>query len=671
MVRKDLNWTYNLSVLVALVLMFLGTSACGQTHVQELTSGDFEPQIKAAMQGIREDRPPTLAPSDPASKNHPVLRALRHLYWAQQYNRQGAYTLAVRHFLQLPLHWQSIETARGHYFDALDGLNLNSTHSRQYGRRGLIRKLLYRLNPAKLISSQIKWREKFEGFTLREFGSLLRNPAKLSLHLARATLKQNVKQSLRSRRPAAALKQLNQIQDQADKPCWWWYLKLRSLRNLRQWSAAKNHLSQARTHCTNKDQDTPWLSLLGISVLRANKEDAEAKRLAQTLMRDFPKHRLFDDALYKLISIDLKVDDGLNKAYQRASAYVLDDSIGDRFDDAIFKVAIVLFKNQQWSKARQLLSQLCRKPHWIERPGEEGRCKYWLARVISKMGEPVQGLYKELGQQFPYSWYGRLSIQRAGLDSNQAKTLWQQERKRRLEPLRRIRIELKNTQSPVPKVQQFLQDSIRHLDLLITEQSHRVECGTMPAHICLQQRILRLPLSGQLPPNHGDHDRADYFLMPFSESVTRAAESTQVPKSLIWAIMREESHFDPNALSFVGALGLMQLMPGTAKDMSKRGTKITTNRSDPTTNISLGARYLSLVKQYTKTRWTLVPPGYNAGQGSLRRWLKGNVGMELDLFVESIPYDEARSYTMRVNRSLSVYRSLLNQPTFSLLGGVK
>ncbi len=671
MVRKDLNWTDIFPSLVTLVLMLLSTSACGEARVEQVTSGAFDVHIKKAMQSIRDSRPPALAPSVSETDTHPVLRALTHLYWANLYNKEGKHTLAVRHILQLPLHWQSIESAHTQYLNALDALGLQSAHSRRYGRGGFVQKLLYRLNPIKLVSSPLKLPDAFDGLTLEKFGSLVTSPAKLRLHLRRARLKQNVEQSLSDRRPAAALKELDQIKDQPNKPCWWWYLKLRSLRNLRQWTAAKGHFIAAQSRCMNHDRNKPWLSLLGISVLRANKEDAEAKRVAQTLMRDFPKHRLFDDALYKLISIDLKAEGGLNDAHQLASIYVTNHAIGDRLDDAVFKVAMALYKDRQWTKARKLLTQLCQNPHWIERAGEEGRCKYWLARVLSKMGEPVHERYKAIGIQFPYSWYGRLSVQRAGLDSITSQSLWRRERKRRLEPLRSILTTLKESRSPVPEVQRFINDSIRHLELLITDQTHHVTCGKIPPHVCLEQRISRLPLSGQLPPKHGDHERADYFLMPFTQSVARTAASTKVPKSLIWAIMREESHFDPNARSFVGALGLMQLMPGTAKDMAKRGAKIAADRLDPNTNISLGARYLDLVKRYTKTRWPLVPPGYNAGQGALRRWLKNSVGMELDLFVESIPYDEARSYTMRVNRSLSVYRSLLNQPTLSLLGAVK
>ena len=131
--------------------------------------------------------------------------------------------------------------------------------------------------------------------------------------------------------------------------------------------------------------------------------------------------------------------------------------------------------------------------------------------------------------------------------------------------------------------------------------------------------------------------------------------------------MREESRFDPEAISFVGAQGLMQLMPSTAREMSRRGSPISSNRLDPKTNILLGTRYLSLVKRYTKAPWVIVAPGYNAGQGALKKWLRKYPKIDLDLFVELIPYDEARQYTKRVNRSIQVYRTLNDRRPFNLL----
>ena len=193
------------------------------------------------------------------------------------------------------------------------------------------------------------------------------------------------------------------------------------------------------------------------------------------------------------------------------------------------------------------------------------------------------------------------------------------------------------------------------------------ECGIKAHHLCLVNLLQAHPLHSLLPPKNGDKDRGHYFPMPYPQWVHQASNQQKVPKSVIWAIMREESRFDPEAISFVGAQGLMQLMPSTAREMARRRPAISPDRLNPKTNISLGARYLRLVKRYTKSPWIIVAPGYNAGQGALRKWLRKHPKTELDLFVELIPYDEARRYTKRVNRSIQVYRTLNDRRPFNLL----
>ena len=77
----------------------------------------------------------------------------------------------------------------------------------------------------------------------------------------------------------------------------------------------------------------------------------------------------------------------------------------------------------------------------------------------------------------------------------------------------------------------------------------------------------------------------------------------------------------------------------------------------------LGTRYLRVVYDRSKAVHHLVPAGYNAGAGALRRWLKKRGNIPLDLFVELIPYEEARGYTKRVNASWATYALLTGKST--------
>jgi soluble lytic murein transglycosylase len=138
-------------------------------------------------------------------------------------------------------------------------------------------------------------------------------------------------------------------------------------------------------------------------------------------------------------------------------------------------------------------------------------------------------------------------------------------------------------------------------------------------------------------------------------------------KAFQLAIMRQESNFDPGAESPAGALGLMQLMPATAKAMAK-AAKQNFNKSkltaDPSYNVRLGAQYLhSLVEDFDGS-YIMAAAGYNAGPGRARQWAQRfgdprDPSVDAVDWIESIPFSETRNYVQRVMENVIVYRSLL------------
>ena len=149
------------------------------------------------------------------------------------------------------------------------------------------------------------------------------------------------------------------------------------------------------------------------------------------------------------------------------------------------------------------------------------------------------------------------------------------------------------------------------------------------------------------------------YPLAYREEVTKNAAATAVPESLIWAIMRTESNYSPVALSPVGAVGLMQIMPATAESMSKGGAARLTR---PDCNIRLGARYL---KDQLSTYGRSIPltaAAYNAGPGNVKRWQKSLAGLPQDEFIESIPFRETREYVKKVVSTMELYRRLYRLP---------
>jgi soluble lytic murein transglycosylase len=149
----------------------------------------------------------------------------------------------------------------------------------------------------------------------------------------------------------------------------------------------------------------------------------------------------------------------------------------------------------------------------------------------------------------------------------------------------------------------------------------------------------------------------------FRELIEKHCATAQVEPDLLQALMREESALDPKALSWAGALGLTQLMPGTAKQVARKhkiSARITPERLlEPDLNIRLGALNLGELLQQFKGVKQFAVAGYNAGPGAVNRWRSER---PLDEWVEEIPIAETRGYVKRVLRSYNTYQLLYAKP---------
>lgn len=154
------------------------------------------------------------------------------------------------------------------------------------------------------------------------------------------------------------------------------------------------------------------------------------------------------------------------------------------------------------------------------------------------------------------------------------------------------------------------------------------------------------------------------YPLGYWDSVERAAQKSGVDSYLIAAVIREESRFDPEAVSQAGAIGLMQLMPSTArrlKDDVNVDIAGTADIHDTEKNITLGAHYLSiLLGEFKKAPFAIA--AYNAGENALRRWLARSNNRDLDEFIEEITYKETRKYVKKVLKSYWQYRTVYGLP---------
>ncbi len=142
------------------------------------------------------------------------------------------------------------------------------------------------------------------------------------------------------------------------------------------------------------------------------------------------------------------------------------------------------------------------------------------------------------------------------------------------------------------------------------------------------------------------------------------------------AIMRQESSFDPSVISGAGAVGLMQLLPETARRTAKKAGIPMGNLFEPDANMALGTAYLAQEIANFGNCLPLAIAAYNAGPTNVANWLAQNGDPELgqqaggaDIldWIEEIPFNETRNYVERVLENVTIYRAVLNNSAASPL----
>jgi soluble lytic murein transglycosylase len=154
------------------------------------------------------------------------------------------------------------------------------------------------------------------------------------------------------------------------------------------------------------------------------------------------------------------------------------------------------------------------------------------------------------------------------------------------------------------------------------------------------------------------------FPEPYRRLVDAAAKRAGIPNALVYAVMREESAFDPEAESVADAVGLMQLVVPTAR-LAAKGTTMPHDRralKRPSVNVELGCRMLARFEADFPENPLLAIPAYNAGPNRVRDWLRDRPSTDFDVWVELIPFLETRRYVKRVLASRAAY-AFLDDPS--------
>ena len=165
-------------------------------------------------------------------------------------------------------------------------------------------------------------------------------------------------------------------------------------------------------------------------------------------------------------------------------------------------------------------------------------------------------------------------------------------------------------------------------------------------------------------------DITQRYPLAFREQILATAQATGLDAAVLFGLIRQESRFITDARSGVGASGLMQLMPATARWTAKKiGLDFKPGMvNDPQVNLRLGAAYLRRVLDDFGGSLAMATAAYNAGPGRPRRWREGGVVMEPAAWAESIPFNETRDYVQKVLANSVAYAAQLGATGPTLKG---
>lgn len=164
------------------------------------------------------------------------------------------------------------------------------------------------------------------------------------------------------------------------------------------------------------------------------------------------------------------------------------------------------------------------------------------------------------------------------------------------------------------------------------------------------------------------HDFSLRYLMPYKGLMSKAADKQHVDKTWTHGIVRQESRFMHYAKSRVGAAGLMQLMPTTARWAAKRAGVKNYKRNmihDLDTNVTIGTYYLRYTLDLMKGNKVMATAGYNAGPSRAKKW-QADEPLEGAIYAETIPFNETRNYVQRVIANAHLYANQLGKRRITL-----
>jgi soluble lytic murein transglycosylase len=469
------------------------------------------------------------------------------------------------------------------------------------------------------------------------------------------------------------------------------YLIGKSYSKLRQHAKAAPFYDEVVEHC--KGVDDHHINAL-YNGAKAHWNAGTSKTAAAhfaLIAKDYPQSSLADDSLLYLSRV--QSEQGLHEKSQETLLKQIEQyPKGDMLKEAHW---MLFGASYQAARYADTLSYI--DAH-IAHSGEDdlytrGRMAYFRARCLEHLKQPAdaQAAYRKLILDVPLGFYSMLAFGRLSqLDPDDAATLAATLRPSGpLDPLagpipldasspfgadlafqRAILLarvglwswsdaEWDRVQAPAA-----LKDLLPWARVALLDASQRFTTSHKRAESLLHDPPSAYPDASTTQPQW-----ALAYPRPFLSDVWTQAQTQSLPPHLIYAIMREESSFNPTIESWANARGLMQLMLSTAESQASELKDPKPSADDlflPPTSIRLGSGYLAKLGGLFNNHLAFIISGYNGGQGNVGKWLDSRGDQPIDLWIEEIPYGQTRDYAKRVLTTLWRYHLLYNPLPSSL-----
>jgi soluble lytic murein transglycosylase len=293
----------------------------------------------------------------------------------------------------------------------------------------------------------------------------------------------------------------------------------------------------------------------------------------------------------------------------------------------------------------------------------EGVWRYWKARALKELGRiaDAEALFIDLSHE--YNFYGQLAAEEMGIASTGGFGT----------PAYQASKEELNALQALPGMQRTL--ILYRMDL-------RTDAAKEWAWATRNFDDRKLLVAAELARRNGMYDRSinaadrtttlhDFNLRypaPYRDNLQGRLREHGLEEAWVYGLMRQESRFTTQAKSNVGAAGLMQIMPATAKWVARKMGLRDYRKAlihETEMNLKLGTYYMKNVLSSFDNSAVLASAAYNAGPARARQW-RGDKPLEGAIYVETIPFDETRDYVKKVLSNTMYYSRLFGQPTVSL-----